>query len=716
MPAYANLNSKGLFSNLLGLVTPFVRWIEDYPLPNGLKIPSHIGSYDGKGDPDNFLHLFEGAIRMQKWLMLVACHMFTYTVKDSARIWWNSQKAGSILDYKDLKAKFQAHLRENESTRAFITRYTDDTLQILGLHEDQRISGFIHGLRTRSLVEHLSTDLPPTYKGLMEKTYTWVEAREVATNGVSNDRRDSFERPRKSSWNNNKGQMDRSRSFPYKGESHKLLSNLVKSPREILATERVAKTFERPPRLPGPNWSKDKTRYCHFHKDYGHETNKCQELKHQIEEAVKTGQLTHLVKGVTKKREKTSDTQSGEKKKEEKPTLEKTSILMLKPSIRSLRVDSNTPLVGFSGEESWLLGEVPLEVIIGEGPLTMAVRRSTIRSHNRRRSPHDHKDTYIRNRKRLMEEEEGNSTNNGQGDAKDILSCIDTEEKIVIDDEYPKQKVTIGRQLPTRIKMWLEETFSTKHQLNMFNHTESVKQKKRSLAPERNEAIRTQVEELVEAGVLREVKYQTWVSNLIIVKKDDGKWKMRIDFTIINKACIREPHPLPAAELGVENLLKYRLKCFLDAYKGYHQIPMAEKDEEKTAFFTREGVVCYRRLPFSLKNAGATYQRLIYKVFDSQIGRNMEVNADDMVIKSDSEEEMLYQPKQVQKHINNNPYTSFGFVMSLNDYRGLDVPTAKLFLIPTGKLTIPAGSLWFLLVVPAGRLCGSCWSAYGFFC
>ncbi|GJZ72268.1 hypothetical protein Tco_0636119 [Tanacetum coccineum] len=79
---------------------------EDYRLPEGLKMPSHIGSYDRKGDPDNFPHLFERAIRMQKWLMPVACHMFTYTLKDSARIWCNSQKAGSNLDYEDLKAKF----------------------------------------------------------------------------------------------------------------------------------------------------------------------------------------------------------------------------------------------------------------------------------------------------------------------------------------------------------------------------------------------------------------------------------------------------------------------------------------------------------------------------------------------------------------------------------------------------------------------------------
>ncbi|GJR11998.1 hypothetical protein Tco_0794650 [Tanacetum coccineum] len=88
-PTMVYIHTTGLcsFADSTGFVTSFVYWIEDYPLPNGLKMPSHIGSYDGKGDPDNFLHLFEEAIRMQKWLMAVACHMFTYTLKDSARIW-----------------------------------------------------------------------------------------------------------------------------------------------------------------------------------------------------------------------------------------------------------------------------------------------------------------------------------------------------------------------------------------------------------------------------------------------------------------------------------------------------------------------------------------------------------------------------------------------------------------------------------------------------
>nr|GEV32235.1 hypothetical protein [Tanacetum cinerariifolium] len=140
MPMCPSQYPAGLFADPTGSVTPFVRWIEDYPLLDGRKMPSHAGSYDGKGDPDNFLHLFEVAIRMQKWLMHVACYMFTYTLKDSARIYWISQKAGSILNYEDLKAKFRSHFsqqkrftkthlavysikqREGESVRAFATR------------------------------------------------------------------------------------------------------------------------------------------------------------------------------------------------------------------------------------------------------------------------------------------------------------------------------------------------------------------------------------------------------------------------------------------------------------------------------------------------------------------------------------------------------------------------------------------------------------------
>ncbi|GKC22355.1 hypothetical protein Tco_1024505, partial [Tanacetum coccineum] len=203
-----------------GSVTPFVRWIEDYPLPDRLKIPYHVGSYNGNGDPDNFLHLFEGAIRMQKWLMPVAC-----SKRGSRRRTWQ----------------------------------------------------FTSSNKEKARVSELSPlDLPSTYKGLMEKTYTWIEAREVATNGAPNDQRDNFKRSRKSSWDNGRGQKSRDRFSPYRGPNHGLLSSLSKSPREILATEKVARSFEQPPRMLGSRRSRDMSKYCYFHKDHGHDTNDCQ--------------------------------------------------------------------------------------------------------------------------------------------------------------------------------------------------------------------------------------------------------------------------------------------------------------------------------------------------------------------------------------------------------------------------------------------------------
>ena len=76
---------------------------------------------------------------------------------------------------------------------------------------------------------------------------------------------------------------------------------------------------------------------------------------------------------------------------------------------------------------------------------------------------------------------------------------------------------------------------------------------------------------------------------------------------------------------------------FMDAFSRYNQIKMAEEDQEKTAFITSQGLYCYKVMPFGLKNAGATYQRLVNKMFSKQIGRNMKVNVDDMLVKSKEE-------------------------------------------------------------------------------
>ncbi|XP_022042055.1 uncharacterized protein LOC110944716 [Helianthus annuus] len=109
-----------------------------------------------------------------------------------------------------------------------------------------------------------------------------------------------------------------------------------------------------------------------------------------------------------------------------------------------------------------------------------------------------------------------------------------------------------------------------------------------------------------------------------MVRKPDNSWRMCIDFKDLNKACPKDCYPLPEIDLKVDSLSGYPFKCFLDAYKGYHQILMKEEDEEKTAFHTDKGIFCYQKMPFGLKNAGATCQRLVDKAFETQIGRNME--------------------------------------------------------------------------------------------
>jgi len=105
---------------------------------------------------------------------------------------------------------------------------------------------------------------------------------------------------------------------------------------------------------------------------------------------------------------------------------------------------------------------------------------------------------------------------------------------------------------------------------------------------------------------------------------------MCVDFTDLNKACPKDSYPLPSIDVLVDNASGCKLLSFLDAFSGYYQIKMHPMDEEKTAFMTERSCYCYKVMPFGLKNAGATYQRLMDKV----LGRNVQAYVDDMVVTS----------------------------------------------------------------------------------
>ncbi|GKA32513.1 reverse transcriptase domain-containing protein [Tanacetum coccineum] len=188
------------------------------------------------------------------------------------------------------------------------------------------------------------------------------------------------------------------------------------------------------------------------------------------------------------------------------------------------------------------------------------------------------------------------------------------EEKIMVNDNYPEQLVTIGGSLSAECRHALIHTLRknvdifawtlvdmtgiprviTEHSLDTYPHIEQKLHKKRSIALDRRNA------------------------------------RMCIDFKDLNKACPKDLYLLPEIEWKIELLMGFQYKYFLDAYKGYQQIQMTKKDEEKTAFHTEEGVFYYTKMPFGLKNAGVTYQRLVDSAFKEQIGVNLEAYVDDM--------------------------------------------------------------------------------------
>ncbi|GJS95089.1 reverse transcriptase domain-containing protein [Tanacetum coccineum] len=498
-----------------------------------------------------------------------------------------------------------------------------------------------------------------------------------------------------------------------------------------------------------PVEKRNANKFCEFHGEVGHNTDECNHLRKQIEDMLKAGKLSHIIRELKQSSGKDQPKKKGETSEKEKPQ----AILMiqsrqkvirqkinqsfspspeiffpslrddegaegpliieaeigghqvhrvcidggssfeilyehcfnrLRPEIRNQMVPATTSLIGFSGEIKWPLGQITLLVKIGDDEhstsawMDFMVVRST--------SPHN----GIIGRPGLRKIQAVPSTTHGMikfpvtggvltlksskiipvecamvsGPEEQPISVNKVKEetvKVAINPEHPEQTVMIGSDLTEKVRIklcnllqqsldifaWTPADMTgvprhiAEHRLNVREGCQPVRQKKRGQAVERNITINDEVSKLVAAGIMREVHYHDWLSNPMMVKKSDNSWRMCVDFKDLNKACPKDGYPLPEIDWKVESLCGFPFKCFLDAYKGYHQIQMAEEDEEKIAFITNQGIFCYTKMPFGLRNAGATYQRLVDKTFHGQIGRNLEVYVDDLVIKSRTEDEIV---------------------------------------------------------------------------
>ena len=143
--------------------------------------------------------------------------------------------------------------------------------------------------------------------------------------------------------------------------------------------------------------------------------------------------------------------------------------------------------------------------------------------------------------------------------------------------------------------------------LAIVSNARPVAQGKRKLGEERWQTIAKETSSLLKDGFITEVHYTIWLSNVVMVKKPLDKWRMCVDFTDLNKACLKNSYPLPNIDRFVDGASGYRYLSFLDAYLGYNQILMYSNDEENIAFITEDVNYCYRVMLFELKNVGATW-------------------------------------------------------------------------------------------------------------
>ena len=305
----------------------------------------------------------------------------------------------------------------------------------------------------------------------------------------------------------------------------------------------------------------------------------------------------------------------------------------------------NTHLRGFSREKVLPLGSIQLVLTLGESPFqatttarflivdapsayNMLLGRPSLNAikaipsayHMMIKFPTIHGVGMVRGDQRVakecytasMKQKAVDNVNVDELDMRDeVLTRPEPSEELelVSLDDDPEHLAYIGSKLAEDLKSLLtqflrqnREVFAWKqadmggidptvitHRLNTSPSFKPVKQKQRSFAPERQKSINEEVGKLLQEGAIREVEYPEWLANVVLVKKANGKWRLCIDLTDINKACPKDSFPLPRIDLIVDATAGHELLSFMDAFSGYNQISMDPNNQEKTSFVIAPG-------------------------------------------------------------------------------------------------------------------------------
>ncbi|TKW75897.1 MAG: RNA-directed DNA polymerase, partial [Bradyrhizobium icense] len=188
------------------------------------------------------------------------------------------------------------------------------------------------------------------------------------------------------------------------------------------------------------------------------------------------------------------------------------------------------------------------------------------------------------------------------------------------------------------------------HRILMEDDYKPVVQPQRRLNPNMQEVVKKEVLKLLDAGVIYPISDSPWVSPTQVVPKKGGMtvimneknelipsrtvtgWRVCIDYRKLNDATRKDHFPLPFIDQMLERLAGQQFYCFLDGFSGYFQIPIAPEDQDKTTFTCLYDTYAYRRMPFGLCNALATFQRCMVAIFQDMLETSMEVFMDDFSV------------------------------------------------------------------------------------
>ncbi|XP_030963816.1 uncharacterized protein LOC115984981 [Quercus lobata] len=590
--------------------SPFTASINGHPLPSKFKLPS-LDSYDGTRDPFDHIATFKTTMHLQGVPDEIMCRAFPTTLKGLARVWFNKIPPSSVSSFEELSKLFvnnfiggQRHKRsssslltieqgENESLRSFITRFNREALSVDEVDDKLLLAAFHNGINSDLFIHKLYEKEPQTMAEL-KRSYRREAERQNRGIIPAPTRRDKDYR-----WREPDGAI-------------------------FQVEEDVSQSGTKCPAL----WTntKDEPTISFTDED-------AKRIHHSHDDAIV---ITLLIADYTTRRVLVDNGSSAD--------------ILYYPAFQQMRLGRDqlrpvcSPLIGFGGMKVQPVGTVTLPVVVGSYPQQITkevnflvvdctssynaiIGRPTLNSwkaitstyHLSVKFPTEYgigqaqgdqlaaRECYLA----MMALDEQVQTMSIE-ERRVIAEPTEELEDVLLQEDDPEKFTRIGTGMKEKARedliqflrnsidvfAWSHDDMPgidpsvITHRLNVYPFFKPIRQKKRVFAPERDKAIKEEVQKLTTAKFIKEVYYPDWLANVVM------------------------------------------LLSFMDAFSGYNQIKMDEADQEKTSFITSQGLFCYKVMPFGLKNAGATYQRLVNHMFRPQIGRNVEVYVDDMLVKS----------------------------------------------------------------------------------